>query len=81
MLKQAAIVLAAIAITACGEDNTVATTPAVETAPVEMAATPAVETTEVAPVEEVTEATESVETATEEAAPATEAVATGDLEG
>ena len=48
MLKRAAIVLAAIAITACGED-TVATTPAVETAPVaEVAAAPAVEVVETA---------------------------------
>jgi len=83
MLKHIAIVLAAAAITACGEDAVVST-PAVETAPVVAAVTapvtvaaPVAETTEaaaeVAPVAETTEAAPVVETI--------EAVATGEVEG
>lgn len=68
MLKQAAIVLAAIAITACGEDTT--SSAAIETAPVvETAAV--VETTEAAVI------TDATEIKADEAA----AVVTGDVEG
>ena len=91
MLKQVAIVLAVIAITACGEDAVVSA-PIVESAPavevvaapvvetavetaVEVVATPAVETTEAAVV------TEATEVKADEAAPEVEAVATGGVEG
>lgn len=93
MLKQVAIILAAVAITACVED-TVTSSDVTKTA-VEVAAAPVVETTEAAVVE-TTEVKAEIETAptaetTEAAAEAapvvaptaetTEAVATGSVEG
>lgn len=94
MLKQVAIILAAVAITACVED-TVTSSDVTKTA-VEVAAAPVVETTEAAVVTEATEVKAEIETAptaetTEAAAEAapvvaptaetTEAVATGSVEG
>lgn len=86
MLKQAAIILAAIAITACGEDTTstaaIETAPAVETASVVETA-PVVETTEAAVITDATEveANEAAAETTIEPAPVTDAVVTGDVEG
>ncbi len=83
MLKQLAIVLAATALIACGEDAVVATD-AVEAVAVEVVATEtAVEAIETA-VEATETAVEATETAVEAAPVATPveaAVATGTLEG
>ncbi|MBL4882884.1 MAG: hypothetical protein JKX82_16525 [Oleispira sp.] len=85
MLKQVAIILAAVAITACVED-TVTSSDVTKTA-VEVAAAPVVETTEVkaeietAPTAETTEAAAEAAPVVAPTAETTEAVATGSVEG